>query len=800
MPGAIPPVPPDEHQRLQELLHYCILDTEPEANFDDITQIAALVCNTPVAIITLVDAARQWFKSKIGISTAESPREIAFCAYTITQRDLFVVKDAHADPRFRDNPLVTSDPHIRFYAGAPLITARGHALGTLAVIDRVPRDISADQRRTLIALSKQVVAQLEVRRWAAEGLDAFRAIVRACPLAIIALDMQGRVLIWNESAHQMFGWTEAEVLGRPTPIVPPEDADSFQQIAASARENRILRSQETRRVRKDGNVIDVTISSAPLSNRHGEVIGVVGILDDVTDRKRQRNELENSVSLLRATLDATADGIMAVDTQGQIVSFNRRLAELWNIPATVLESGDVNAIIEFAMNQLRDPEHFMEKIRRYFAGEAISDFDTLQFKDGRLLERYAHPQYVNGVLAGRVFSYRDITRRTQLEEQLRQAQKMEAIGQLAGGIAHDFNNLLNVIVGYTALLQAKLAEDNLRGHADQIMKAADRAAALTRQLLVFSRKQVLETKVLDVNALVVSLSKMLPRLIGEDVELVIDVNADVGYVRADPGQIEQVIMNLVINARDAMPGGGHLTIGTDNLTIDKESKAEGATSGDYVVLRVSDDGNGMTEDVKAHIFEPFFTTKQPGKGTGLGLATVYAIVRQSGGVVEVQSEAGKGSTFRVYLPRVAETADTAQKQLVSDSSLSGTETILVVEDETSLRDLMRHILQRRGYTVLDAHDGMEAIRRAQHFSHPIDLVITDVVMPGLRGWEAAEQIRTTRPDIKVLYISGYNDDLVVNRHLIGEHADFLQKPFTPDALVRKVREVLSAESSRSSKK
>lgn len=794
MQGTVPPIPRNERERLEKLHHYHILDSPPEPVFDNITRLASLICNTPMAIITLVDEKRQWFKSKLGMEVAETPREVAFCAYTIHGREVLVVNDALKDSRFAKNPLVVGPPNARFYAGAPLVAPGECVIGTLAVLDRVPRDITAEQRLSLQLLAEQVVSELEMRRRTERTVEALRGVVQACPLAIIAMERDGKILMCNESAEAMFGFSQQEMIGKPVPYVPPEQQASFNELSERLKKGEILRNVETKRIRKDGVVIDVAISAAPLRKTSGEVVGFMAVMDEITERKRSNESLQRSLSLLRATLESTADGLMAVDRQGRIVMFNRRLADMWGISQEIIESGDMNRVIERAAVQLRDPEHFLEKIRRYVSGAKIDDADVLHFKDGRIFERFSAAQVVNGETVGRVFSYRDMTRRIQLEEQLRQAQKMEAIGQLAGGIAHDFNNLLNVIVGYTALLQARIGDDPvLSGHAEQVMKAADRATALTRQLLVFSRKQVMQTEVLDLNRVVTELAKMLPRLLGEDIELVVRPGENLGSVRADPGQVEQVLMNLAINARDAMPQGGLLEITTQNTTFDREiSGVQAPRPGDYVVVSVRDTGEGMSDEVRAHIFEPFFTTKQPGKGTGLGLATVYAIVRQSGGFIEVDSNPEHGSVFRVYLPRVDRDICSERPAEELADRTAGGETILVVEDESSLRELMAHVLNRWGYKVIEAQDGSTALGCLQEYEGPLDLLITDVVMPGMRGWEVTERISRVRPGVKVLYISGYADDLVHGRKANLEGAAFLQKPFTPDALVKKVREVLAS--------
>ena len=439
---------------------------------------------------------------------------------------------------------------------------------------------------------------------------------------------------------------------------------------------------------------------------------------------------------------------------------------------------------------------------------------------GRLTEAMANPRgrvdvaarvkhkdgawrYLEGVLTnllddpsvgGIVNNYRDATERRSLEQQVIQAQKMEAVGRLAGGVAHDFNNILTAIGGYTDLLLEDLPlDDPRRQDVDEIHRAADRAAALTQQLLAFSRRQVLQPKVIDLNALVSNVEKLLGRLIGADVQLATALADEVGRVRADPGQLEQVIVNLAVNARDAMPGGGRLTIETRNVDLDAAYAAEHRTvvPGPYVVIAVSDTGTGMSADTQSHMFEPFFTTKEVGKGTGLGLATVYGIVKQSGGSIWVYSELGHGTTIKVYLPRVDEPPDPlAAPGLANPERLRGTETILLVEDEPAVRAVARQILARQGYTVLEAPDGPAALAMVAGRAR-VDLILTDVVMPGMSGRTLADQLATRWPGVRVLYMSGYTDDAIVRHGMLEPGLAYLQKPFRPDALVRKVREVLN---------
>ena len=383
--------------------------------------------------------------------------------------------------------------------------------------------------------------------------------------------------------------------------------------------------------------------------------------------------------------------------------------------------------------------------------------------------------------------------RAELERQLHQSQKMEALGRLAGGVTHDFNNLLAVIIGYSELLlMRQMDSDSARPKIEQIQQAGERGAALTRQLLAFSRRQVFQPRVLNLNTAVRGIDKMLGRLIGEDIELIARLEPGLGRVKVDPGQIDQVIMNLAVNARDAMPRGGRLTIETTNVEVDEADafRPPGMKAGSYVMLAVGDTGVGMDAETQARIFEPFFTTKEQGKGTGLGLSTVHGIVSQSGGHVGVESTPGRGTTFRVYLPPVEAEADAAEQPGVTVGDLLGSETVLLVEDETGVRQMICQLLQVHGYTVLEAGSSDEALTICEQHPDPIHLLLTDVVMPRMGGLELAKRLAPYRPETKVLYMSGYLDDTVVHHGLLDSEMTVLQKPFTRDVLMQKVREVL----------
>jgi two-component system cell cycle sensor histidine kinase/response regulator CckA len=664
---------------------------------------------------------------------------------------------------------------------------------------------------------------------------SFRDLIEAAPDAMIIVNSRGQIVLVNAQTEKLFGYHRGELLHQPLEIlIPPrfrnQHHESRDQFFSRARSRPMGSGRELPALRKDGTEFPADIALSPVDTEDGMV--VLAAVRDITERKkneeiaRQHTELQvrmakESAELAAAKkeLETVAERERAAEALRRSEARVRRLVEsniigiaTGDLDGKVIDANDAFlALLGFtkedvAAGSMRwdalTPPEYREADRlavEQLLSTGVAPLWEKQFirKDGSRVPVLIGVATLTG-MSGETEAVSfvvDITERKKLEQQLRQAQKVEAIGQLAGGIAHDFNNLLGIIIGYSEIFEERLGlGDPLRPKAEQIKKAGRRAASLTRQLLAFSRQQALEPKVLDLNAVIADTLKMLRRLIDENVELVAVPEPALGRVSADQGQIEQIIMNLTVNARDAMPHGGKLTISTSNAEMDDAfvRRNPGAVPGSYVVLSVGDTGCGMDHETQAHIFEPFFTTKGEGKGTGLGLATVYGVVKQSGGYISVESEPGKGSTFRIYLPRIEETVAATSCVDGGGEKAYGCETVLLVEDAHALRELARELLEAGGYTVLEAANGADAISLAEKHPGPIHLLLSDVVMPGMNGPELAGKIIGGRPDTKVLYMSGYTGDALPVRELLNSGAALLHKPFTGLSLATKVREVLGA--------
>ena len=651
-----------------------------------------------------------------------------------------------------------------------------------------------DRTTQLLEANTRLQAELAERQRAQEALreanQTFLALVRSSPLGIILLDQKGTVKLWNPAAEHIFGWSEKEVQGGPLPFFS-QGKDDYPALIERISRGGQLTAEELSRRKKDGAPIDISVFAGTIRDEQGDVRGIVTVIEDVTARKRREEELTR----LSLAVDQAAGPIVITDPQGIIVYVNRAFEQVTGYS----RAEAVGQNPRMLKSGKHDEDFYKSLWAKLERGETWTGVFVNRRKDGSLYDEESSIFPVHDA-GGRVINYvaikRDATHEHLLEAQLRQAQKIEAVGQLAGGIAHDFNNLLTIVSGYCQLLAERMeVESPLQGYVEEIKKAGDRAVSLTRQLLAFSRRQVLQPQPLDLNAVVSNMEKMLRRLIGEDIELKIMLLPDLSRVKADPGQIEQVILNLAINSRDAMPEGGELTVETANLELDASYTQRHAEiiPSRYVMLAVSDTGLGMDAATQARIFEPFFTTKEKGKGTGLGLATVYGIVKQSGGYIYVYSEPGKGATFKVYLPVLAPTErESVEARRALTRATEGVETILLVEDEVGVRSLAANILRKHGYKVLEAYEPEEATTLAAQYEGPIHLLVTDVVMPRMSGRRLAEHLAFSRSEMKVLYMSGYTDNAVVQHGVLQEGIQFLQKPFTTEALARKVREVLDA--------
>ena len=654
----------------------------------------------------------------------------------------------------------------------------------------------------LTFVSSQMAMAIERKRVAdawREQSELLQRIVDNIPVMLVFLDEQGRIQWGNREWSRVLGYEIAEARER----------DIFAELYPDAAERRRVQQSigqpvgtwtDFRTRTRAGAMLDTIWANAPLTGGGWLAIGM-----DVSDRRRAEERYrsfiaQSSEGVSRLEIDPPVPIDLPEEEQIDQVYARARIAECNDAMARMYGYKEAKDMMGVPLSQLHNVTDSTnrEQIRAFIrAGYRVADSETREHdRDGR--SRVFLNNVVGFLEDGHLVrvwgTQRDVTEQRHLEEQFRQSQKMEAVGQLAGGIAHDFNNLLTAILGNTQLLLRDLPPgDAKRGDVEEIRKASERAASLTRQLLAYSRRQMLQPEILDLNVVVVEMDKMLRRLIGEHITLATVLASDLGRVRADPNQIEQVIVNLAVNARDAMEAGGKLTIETANVELDDAfAQAHlGAVPGSYAMLAVTDTGHGMDATVRAHLFEPFFTTKEVGKGTGLGLATVYGIVKQSGGYISVYSETGRGSSFKVYLPRIETAADHSATPSRGGPA-RGSETVLVVEDEPAVLSLSCRALEAQGYVVLRATDAETAQRIVERHGGTIHLLLTDVVMPGLSGRELADRLTVKRPGIRVLYMSGYPGDAVVQHGALPSGTAFLQKPFSPDGLARKVRDVLDA--------
>lgn len=665
--------------------------------------------------------------------------------------------------------------------------------GSIIEVDISAYGLDYAGRPACLVEARDVTEQRRAEAEAARTTELLRMVSDGAPDAVFVKDRDGKYLLFNKAASRLVGKPVDEVLGRDdTALFGPEDA---REIMTSDR--MVMESDQVQTVEEslDTAVGPRTFQAIKVPNHDGagNVIGLIGISRDITDRRRT----EETLRLRDRAIQAASQGILISDCcqpDNPIIFANAGFEQI-----TGYRSDEViGRNCRFLQGRDTDPET-TALLREAIADGRACAVEILNYrKDGAPFWNALSLNPVHddaGALTHYVGIQQDVTERKKLEEQLRQSQKMEAVGRLAGGIAHDFNNLLTVISGYSELLLATPElRASIREPVKNINEAGKRAAALTRQLLGFSRQTILQPKVLDVNHVISEMATMLRRLIGEDIQFNTVLHPGVHRVRVDPSQLDQVLINLAVNARDAMPRGGRLTLETANVELSDEYAQThlDCGTGPHVMLAMTDTGCGMTPEVASRIFEPFYTTKEVGKGTGLGLAMVFGIVQQSEGCIHVYSEPGLGTTFKLYFPAVAEDAAGAGGT-ASGQATRGTETILLVEDDEGVRGLALVCLRMHGYRVLTASDGKEALELVRAHQGPLDLILTDVVMPNLSGPELAAGIRGQFPDLKVLFMSGYTDDAVVRHGLLEAEVSFIQKPYTPQALAEKVRHVLDGK-------
>ncbi len=732
---------------------------------------------------------------------------VGSCGTAAFRREPVIVADIATDPlwaQFKDLALAHG---LRACWSTPIFDLHRKVLGTFALYFRDPgRPTPRHQRLIDIVTQTAAIALGRENTLAAlrESEERFHRVFTHSPVPLsLATFPEGLLTEVNAAALSVFGFEREDIVGKTT-----LDLNLWVSLDDRARHLRVLQDMgeingtEVVLRKKDGTQV-VALCNVNRVQLNGRDYSLTSLFD-ITGRKQTETARDRSLALTRATLESTADGILVVNTTGKIETYNRRFAEMWRLPEEVLASGDDARAVQCVLEQLSVPEEFLARVRHLYDHPDEESFDAFGFKDGRVFERYSCPNRLDGQVIGRVWSFRDVTDRvraqaaqTVLEEQLRQATKMEAVGRLAGGIAHDFNNILTAIGGHVSLLR-------MSGHVgpgggeslDVIAQVSDRAANLTRQLLAYSRKQALRLEEVDLNEIVRRMTHMLARTLGEDIEIRSSETAGPVFIRADESMMEQVLMNLAVNARDAMPQGGWLSVGAEAVGLpppDTQS-APGARAGSFACLRVADSGSGIPPEILAQIFDPFFTTKEVGKGTGLGLATVYGIVQQHEGWITVGSEVGRGTTFCIYLPLLATPARGAPAQpppLASDCT--GHETILLVEDEEVVRSLVRTTLEMQGYRIIEAANGEEALAAWRRQGPEVQLLLTDMVMPGgMSGRDLALRLLQERPELPVIYMSGYSPNQTEAGFPLQEGVNFMSKPFELARFVQTVRSRLDA--------
>ena len=856
------PLPDNEAARLESLYQYEILDTETDSAIDDITRLAAYICRTPIALVSLLDAHRQWFKSKVGMEATETPRDAAFCIHTILQPDVLIIPDALADQRFATNPLVTSDPHIRFYAGVSLITPSGHALGTLCVIDRVPRSLSPEQVSALRALGHQVMTQLEIRRHVAtlaRTATEYKQIAEALQqqtererlVALIAqrirqsLNLE-EILSTTVSEVRQFLQVERVFIYRFEPdwggvVIAESVAMKWKPILGSKLKDPTFAQSYVQPYRQGRIQATTDIYAGELTQCYvdflaqfqvkatlvvpilqGELWGLLvanqcssprqwqqleidllkqletqvaiaiqqsTLFEQVQTELAERKQAEQKISEQAALLNVATDAIFVLDLENQIL--------FWNKGAEHLYGWQVKEALGQLVNELLSKEisPSLEDARSAVVseGEWFGELSQVQ-KSGQemiVLSRWTLVRDESGQPKSILVVNTDITQKKQLEAQFLRAQRLESIGTLASGIAHDLNNVLGPVMMIAELLQLKIPDKQSQHLLAELKNSAKRGANLVKQVLSFARGIESQRTQMQVRHLLLEIQQIITRTFPKSIKVYTDISPTLWTVYADATQLHQVLMNLVVNARDAMPDGGTLSICAENLFIDENYARMNleATVGPYSVINVSDTGTGMLPEILERIFEPFFTTKEVGKGTGLGLSTVIGIIKSHGGFVLVSSEIGQGSQFKVYLPAVE---DTQTQQAEDLELLAGHgEWILVVDDEAPIREITKITLEKHNYKVLIANDGIEAIALYAQHKHEINTVLLDMIMPEMDGLTTIRTLQKINSHVKIIAVSGLASSEKVAAAMDIGVKKFLPKPYTTQELLKTINGVLN---------
>ena len=792
----------DEVSRLKALAECRIVDSPAEEFFDDIANQAAYLCGTPIGFISFIDEHREWLKAKVGWELTEIPRDQSFNALVLGNPHVLIVEDTAADRRFRFHPWVTQSG-IRFYAAVPVVTKEGYALGAISVLDRLPRSLPIGHRRILQTLANAIAAQLALRRASFNPTTSspdsrYQLLFDHNVAGFYRTTPDGRVLGCNTTFARMLGYaSREEVLGYQAEQFYFSAEERGQFLKNLQREGSLFNLELCLR-RKDGSSIWVVENVVATCDEQGAVTLIEGTMVDISAHKRAEDAVRDSQERLLGIIESAMDAIITINEKQQIIVFNKAAEDIFRCTAAEVIGKSLDRFV---------PESLREIHQQHIRSFGQTGVSTRSIYSPRTLvalrsngEEFPIEATISQVKTSSEKLYtvilRDISARKRTEDQLRQTQKMEAVGHLAGGIAHEFNNYLAIIMGYTELLERETAgNDSLRLSLSEIKGASQKVASLTRQLLAFSRKQVIEPREVDLNSTVWETHKLLRRLIPVSIDLIPKLKGDLGKVKADPAQVQQILINLVLNARDSLPQGGQIVIETAEVELDQEyaSRQLEVQPGRYVMLSVADTGIGMDRETLSQIFEPFFTTKEEGKGTGLGLSTTYGIVKQSGGHLTVASVPGRGSTFRIYLPRLSDSGALPQPSQ-EQSNRPQRQTVLVVEDESALRKLMMKVLDGAGFQVVEAKDGEQAVEICKTWAEPIDIVVSDLAMPKLNGLQLKEIVAGLRPTAKFLLISGYAEDVGEDPANLRTDTNFLEKPFLPDELVLKVRQLLGGKS------